>query len=147
MIAYGKLGGRELAYASDLDLVFLTGQSGSNETFTKTSRLAQRLISWLTAHTPAGALFEVDVRLRPDGEKGLNVATLEGFERYQRENAWVWEHQALTRARFCAGDATLGLEFERIRREILSKVRDLEVLRGEIASMRPAHARRASQPQ
>jgi glutamate-ammonia-ligase adenylyltransferase len=136
VIAYGKLGGRELAYASDLDLVFLTGQSGSSETFMKTSRLAQRLISWLTTHTPAGALFEVDVRLRPDGEKGLNVATLEGFERYQRENAWVWEHQALTRARFCAGDATLGREFERIRREILSKKRDLEELRREITSMR-----------
>jgi glutamate-ammonia-ligase adenylyltransferase len=136
VIAYGKLGGRELTYASDLDLVFLTGQSGASDSFTKTSRLAQRLISWLTTHTPAGALFEVDVRLRPDGEKGLNVATLEGFERYQRENAWVWEHQALTRARFCAGDVTLGAEFERIRRQILSQVRDLEVLKTEISSMR-----------
>ena len=136
VIAYGKLGGRELAYASDLDLVFLTGQSGSSDTFMKTSRLAQRLISWLTTHTPAGALFDVDVRLRPDGEKGLNVATLEGFERYQQENAWVWEHQALTRARFCAGNATLGREFERIRREILSKARDLTLLRQEISSMR-----------
>jgi glutamate-ammonia-ligase adenylyltransferase len=136
VIAYGKLGGKELAYASDLDLVFLTGHSGSSEAFFNTSRLAQRLISWLTTHTSAGALFDVDVRLRPDGEKGLNVATIDGFLRYQRENAWVWEHQALTRARYCAGSAQLGAAFEAIRREILQKPRDLHDLREQIVSMR-----------
>jgi glutamate-ammonia-ligase adenylyltransferase len=136
VIAYGKLGGRELAYASDLDLVFITGTPAASEQYRQVVRLSQRLISWLTAHTPAGALFDVDVRLRPDGEKGLAVATLDGFERYQQEDAWVWEHQALTRARYCAGDATLGRGFEEVRRSILCKPRELTELRSEIVKMR-----------
>lgn len=136
VIAYGKLGGKELGYASDLDLVFLTGVSASSESLVLYGRLAQRLISWLTARTPAGGLFEIDVRLRPDGVAGLNVASLEGFVHYQKEAAWVWEHQALTRARFAAGDATLGAAFEATRREILCRPRELTSLKGEIAAMR-----------
>ncbi len=136
VIAYGKLGGRELAYASDLDLVFITATPASSEQYRQVVRLSQRLVSWLTAHTPAGTLFEVDVRLRPDGEKGLAVATLEGFLRYQEKDAWVWEHQALTRARFCAGDPALGAAFEAMRRNILCQPRDLRELRLEIVQMR-----------
>ncbi len=136
VIAYGKLGGKELGYASDLDLVFLTGVSASSESLVRYGRLAQRLVSWLTARTAAGGLFDIDVRLRPDGVAGLNVASFEAFVKYQRDAAWVWEHQALTRARFCAGDASLGAAFEVTRREILCRSRDLSSLRAEISAMR-----------
>ncbi|MGA2549020.1 MAG: bifunctional [glutamate--ammonia ligase]-adenylyl-L-tyrosine phosphorylase/[glutamate--ammonia-ligase] adenylyltransferase [Burkholderiaceae bacterium] len=137
IIAYGKLGGKELGYASDLDLVFLYEGSGTNDDdAVRYARLAQRLMSWLTSRTTAGSLFEVDLRLRPEGTAGLMVTTLDGFVDYQRRAAWVWEHQALTRARFCAGDDVLGAAFEKTRRSILSEARDTALLRREIVAMR-----------
>ena len=99
VISYGKLGGKELGYASDLDLVFLFDDPApeAGEIY---ARLGTRLNTWLSAHTSAGQLFETDLRLRPNGDSGLVVSSIEAFRQYQLESAWVWEHQALTRARF-----------------------------------------------
>ncbi len=135
IVAYGKLGGKELGYASDLDLIFLYDDADENaqETY---ARLAQRLSRWLTARTAAGVLFDIDLRLRPQGESGLLVSAIDAFRRYQRESAWTWEHQALTRARFCAGDAALGAAFEEERIAILRTPRDEAKLRREVRSMR-----------
>lgn len=135
IIAYGKLGGKELSYASDLDLVFLYDDTGS-EASEIYSRLGTRLNTWLSAKTSAGQLFDTDLRLRPNGESGLMVSSLDAFRRYQLESAWVWEHQALTRARFSAGDVEVGAAFERIRIEVLSQARDLSVLKKEVLAMR-----------
>ena len=135
IIAYGKLGGKELGYASDLDLVYLSDDPAP-ESAQNYSRLAQRLSTWLSASTAAGTLFEVDLRLRPDGEAGLIVTDLEGFRRYQLEKAWVWEHQALTRARFVAGDKQIGQTFEAIRVEVLRQKRDCRLLGKEVVAMR-----------
>ncbi|HSF46732.1 MAG TPA: bifunctional [glutamate--ammonia ligase]-adenylyl-L-tyrosine phosphorylase/[glutamate--ammonia-ligase] adenylyltransferase [Burkholderiales bacterium] len=134
-IGYGKLGGRELGYASDLDLVFLYDDDleGAPEAY---ARLASRMISWLTTLTPAGVLYDTDLRLRPSGESGLLVSSIGAFEQYQRGQAWVWEHQALTRARFCAGDAGVGQKFETIREQVLRRERDLAPLAKEIVEMR-----------
>jgi glutamate-ammonia-ligase adenylyltransferase len=137
IIAYGKLGGKELGYASDLDLVFLCSDDASEEgSGLRFARLAQRLMTWLTSRTTAGGLFDVDLRLRPDGVAGLLVSTMQGFKHYQERNAWVWEHQALTRARHCAGDLLLGAVFEAERRSILALTRDLATLRSDIVGMR-----------
>jgi len=135
IIAYGKLGGRELGYASDLDLVFLYDdeQTDAGQIY---ARLAQRINTILSSHTVAGRLYETDLRLRPNGDSGLLVSSLEAFAAYQRENAWVWEHQALTRARFCAGDAVVGARFEQIRTAILCLPRDMQRLRREVIEMR-----------
>jgi glutamate-ammonia-ligase adenylyltransferase len=135
VIAYGKLGGKELGYASDLDLVFLY-EGDPQHAQDAYSRLGQRLITWLTSTTPAGMLFEVDLRLRPYGDSGLLVSHLDAFREYQTQHAWIWEHQALTRARCCAGDAALGREFEAIRRGILMRERELAPLASEITAMR-----------
>jgi glutamate-ammonia-ligase adenylyltransferase len=134
-IGYGKLGGKELGYAADLDLVFIYDDDAP-EAPELYARLAQRVNSWLSSRTSAGILFETDLRLRPNGESGLIVCSLEAFRKYQLESAWAWEHQALTRARFVAGDLGLGAVFERIREEMLRLPRDLDVLRGEILAMR-----------
>lgn len=135
IIAYGKLGGKELGYASDLDLVYLMDddhpQAGENH-----ARLATRLTSWLSTQTAAGQLFDVDLRLRPNGESGLPVSDLAGFRQYQLNSAWTWEHQALTRARYCAGDARIGAAFEAIRIEVLRQPRDLTKLGSEVLGMR-----------
>ena len=104
IVGYGKLGGKELGYASDLDLIFLYDDAAP-EAPENYARLAQRINTWLTSMTPAGVLYETDLRLRPDGASGLLVSPLDAFDDYQRKKAWVWEHQALTRARFVAGDA------------------------------------------
>ncbi len=135
IVGYGKLGGKELGYASDLDLIFLYGDPDDRapEIY---ARLAQRLSRWLTSRTAAGVLFDIDLRLRPEGGSGLLVSSIDAFRRYQRESAWTWEHQALTRARFCAGEATLGAEFEEERRAILRIPRDEAKLRGDVLSMR-----------
>jgi glutamate-ammonia-ligase adenylyltransferase len=135
VIGYGKLGGKELGYASDLDIIFLHDDphEQAQENY---ARLAQRLNHWLTGRTGAGFLFETDLRLRPDGASGLMVSSIEAFRRYQRESAWVWEHQALTRARFCAGDATVGAAFETERRAVLQLRRDEPKLREEVLAMR-----------
>ncbi len=134
-IAYGRLGGKELGYTSDLDLVFLYDDDDERapEAY---AQLAQRLSGWLSSRTAAGLLFEIDLRLRPNGAAGLLVSKLGAFDTYQRESAWVWEHQALTRARFSAGDRAIGERFEAIRRQALSRRRDPAQLRDEVIAMR-----------
>ncbi len=145
IIGYGKLGGYELGYGSDLDLVFLHGAESehaatsgekavANSTFF--ARLGQRLIHLLTALTPAGILYEVDMRLRPDGASGMLVSSLKAFDAYQREKAWLWEHQALVRARAIGGDPIIIEAFNQIRHAVLIQPRDDARLRQDVASMR-----------
>ena len=135
IVAYGKLGGKELGYASDLDIIFLYDDADARapELY---ARLAQRINSWLTSTTASGVLFETDLRLRPNGEGGLMVSSISAFREYQQKDAWVWEHQALTRARYCAGDAAVGAAFEQERIAILRRSRDPEALRREVVAMR-----------
>ena len=135
VIGYGKMGGKELGYASDLDLVYLYDDD-AQEAGENYSRLGQRLNTWLSSQTSAGILFETDLRLRPNGDSGLLAVSVDSFRDYQLKNAWVWEHQALTRARFCAGDPAVGAHFEKIRCEILCQQRDLTTLRDEVVAMR-----------
>lgn len=135
IIAYGKLGGKELGYASDLDIVFVFDDDAP-EALELYSRFAQRLNTWLSSQTAAGILFETDLRLRPNGDAGLLACSLEAFRKYQLESAWVWEHQALTRARFAAGDRAIGEAFEQIRCEVLCQARDPAKLRAEVIAMR-----------
>lgn len=145
IVGYGKLGGIELGYSSDLDLVFLHGSSGgvqrtdgprSVDNGVFFGRLGQRLIHFLAARTPAGILYEVDSRLRPSGASGLLVSALDAFEHYQRHEAWTWEHQALVRARAVAGDPELARRFAHIRRAVLLMERDPERLRTDVREMR-----------
>jgi glutamate-ammonia-ligase adenylyltransferase len=135
VIAYGKLGGKELGYVSDLDLIFLFDDEDQDAPGNY-AKLAQRFITWMTSHTSAGILFDIDVALRPDGASGMLVSSVQAFERYQQNSAWVWEHQALTRARFCAGDSAIGEQFEQIRCQVLRKERDEAELRREVLAMR-----------
>jgi glutamate-ammonia-ligase adenylyltransferase len=145
VVAYGKLGGIELGYGSDLDLVFLHsggdsdavtdgGRSVANDVFY--ARLGQRMIHLFTTRTASGQLYEVDMRLRPSGNSGMLVSSLDAFERYQREQAWTWEHQALLRARVIAGDPQVAERFRQIRRAVLCRERDPERLRTEVREMR-----------
>ncbi|WP_035851661.1 bifunctional [glutamate--ammonia ligase]-adenylyl-L-tyrosine phosphorylase/[glutamate--ammonia-ligase] adenylyltransferase [Deefgea rivuli] len=135
IIGYGKLGGKELGYASDLDLVFLYEDEHPNagEIY---ARFAKRVVNWLSSLTSAGQLYDIDLRLRPNGSSGLLVSSIEAFEQYQRTAAWVWEHQALTRARYCSGDIKIGQKFTTIRNNILCLERDIPALRAEVRSMR-----------
>lgn len=135
VIGYGKLGGKELGYVSDLDMIFLYDDDQA-EAGSMYSTLARKLISSLSTHTSAGMLYETDLRLRPDGVSGLLVSSFAAFENYQRHRAWVWEHQALTRARFVAGDKVLGEKFEALRENILKQTRDAAELKKEILAMR-----------
>ena len=135
VIAYGKLGGKELGYASDLDLVFLYDDPAP-EAAESYARFAQRINNWLTSITSAGVLYETDLRLRPDGAGGLLVSSLASFRDYQNRHAQLWEHQALTRARFVAGASDIGAGFERFRVEVLRQERDPGALRREVAAMR-----------
>ncbi len=135
VIAYGKLGGKELGYASDLDVIFLYDDD-DQEAPAHYAKLAQRFITWMTSPTGAGILFDIDIALRPDGASGLLVTSVDAFEKYQAESAWLWEHQALTRARFCAGDAAIGARFEAIRETVLRKQREEAVLKQEVQAMR-----------
>ena len=135
VIAYGKLGGKELGYASDLDVIFLYDDD-DQEAPALYAKLAQRFITWMTCHTPAGILFDIDIALRPDGASGLLVSSVNSFAKYQEKSAWLWEHQALTRARYCAGDSRIGERFEQIRDQVLRQVRDVNTLSHEILSMR-----------
>ncbi len=145
IIAYGKLGGLELSYGSDLDIVFLHDSKAAaqvtdgdkpldNAVFF--SRLVRRLVHNLTAYTNSGLLYEIDTRLRPSGRKGLLVTSTDAFERYQEENAWTWEHQALLRARPVAGSEKIGRAFERIRNHTLTHRVRLETLRDDVLEMR-----------
>ena len=141
IISYGKLGGKELGYASDLDIVFLYQADESDYAAQEIyALLAKRMINWLTAFTSTGSLFEIDTRLRPNGSAGFLVTNAEAFKKYQlREGdnaAWVWEHQALTRARFSAGSPSVGVFFESVRSEVLSQQRSIDHLRSEILEMR-----------
>ncbi|UPG90785.1 bifunctional [glutamate--ammonia ligase]-adenylyl-L-tyrosine phosphorylase/[glutamate--ammonia-ligase] adenylyltransferase [Luteibacter aegosomaticola] len=145
VLGYGSLGGEELGFASDLDLVFVydgkraNAMSGGPRPVDGTrwyQRLAQRVMHWLGAQTHAGSLYDVDTRLRPDGSKGLLVASVDAFEAYQRDRAWTWEHQALQRARFVAGDAAVGAMLEGVRREILGAAREKARVLSEVGSMR-----------
>lgn len=145
VIAYGKFGGLELGYGSDLDMVFVHGSHGEEqhtdggrqiENSVFFVRLAQRIIHFLSTHTAAGILYTADARLRPSGSDGLLVTSLENFEEYQFEQAWTWEHQALVRARFVAGDRGLERRFEDIRQRILTKKRIAEDLRKDVREMR-----------
>jgi len=135
VIGYGKLGGKELGYASDLDLVYLFDDPAPDAAQVY-AKLGTRLNTWLSSRTAAGILFETDLRLRPNGDAGLVVSPLDAFRQYQQENAWVWEHQALTRARFVAGDPAIGAAFDRIRTDILCQRRDRAKLRKEVLAMR-----------
>jgi len=145
VIAYGSFGGSELGFGSDLDLVFLyDGALAQQESDGARpldgvrwyTRLAQRVVHLLDVQTRAGKLYEVDVRLRPDGGKGLLVLGMDAYEAYLRERAWTWELQALVRARAVAGDAALGARFTRVRNALLAAPRDAARVREEIGSMR-----------
>ncbi|MDM4766942.1 bifunctional [glutamate--ammonia ligase]-adenylyl-L-tyrosine phosphorylase/[glutamate--ammonia-ligase] adenylyltransferase [Pelomonas sp. SE-A7] len=139
VIAYGKLGGKELGYGGDLDVVFLFDDEDENapEIY---GAFVRKLITWLTLRTAAGELFDIDTALRPNGNSGLLVTSLSSFANYQEgrgsNTAWTWEHQAITRARFCAGDADLAERFEAVRRTVLTAPRDHAALRQEVQAMR-----------
>ncbi|MEM7504901.1 MAG: bifunctional [glutamate--ammonia ligase]-adenylyl-L-tyrosine phosphorylase/[glutamate--ammonia-ligase] adenylyltransferase, partial [Pseudomonadota bacterium] len=145
IIGYGKLGGIELGYGSDLDLVYIHNSRGDQRVTSGPrevdnqlyfARLAQRLGHVITTRTPAGVLYDLDVRLRPNGNSGLPVIGIDGFLEYQCNEAWTWEHQALVRARFLCGDPAIGQEFAEVRRQILLTERDPETLRSEVSEMR-----------
>jgi glutamate-ammonia-ligase adenylyltransferase len=145
IVGYGSLGGAELGFASDLDLVFVydgnLSQSESDgarplEGSRYFARVAQRVVHWLTTQTRAGRLYEVDIRLRPDGGKGLLVTSLDAFADYQRERAWIWEQQALVRARPIAGDPATMQAFCALRAQLLTRERDAEEVRSQVRSMR-----------
>ena len=148
IVAYGKLGGLELGPSSDLDLVFIHDAKDNTKTqggHTQSShvdsgvffhRLGQRIIHFLTAKTASGELYEIDMRLRPSGASGLLVSSFKAFERYQYEKAWVWEHQALVRARVVAGDKKLAERFGQLRRDVLIQSRDRSELAAEVVKMR-----------
>ncbi|MGN0922405.1 MAG: bifunctional [glutamate--ammonia ligase]-adenylyl-L-tyrosine phosphorylase/[glutamate--ammonia-ligase] adenylyltransferase [Cellvibrio sp.] len=143
IVGFGKLGGIELSHGSDLDLVFIHNADSGNsdgersiDNLTFYTRLGQRIIHILSTQTLNGKLYEVDMRLRPSGNSGLLVASLNGFERYEMTEAWTWEHQALVRARVVAGNAQLGKAFETIRHRVLTQPRDNQQLREDVAQMR-----------
>lgn len=144
IVGYGKVGGIELGHGSDLDLVFIHDGDPQAETdgakpidgaqfFT---RLGQRIIHLITTQTNSGQLYEVDMRLRPSGAAGLLVSSLGAFSRYQENEAWTWEHQALVRARVLVGSTDVGRQFEAVRASVLGRERDLQKLRQEVSEMR-----------
>ncbi|TAM12581.1 MAG: bifunctional [glutamate--ammonia ligase]-adenylyl-L-tyrosine phosphorylase/[glutamate--ammonia-ligase] adenylyltransferase [Nevskiaceae bacterium] len=145
-VAYGKFGSIELGYGSDLDLVFVfdvddpaadtQGGPRSLSAAEYYGRLGQRVVQLLSALTGAGRAYEIDLELRPSGSSGAVVSSFSGWARYQRESAWTWEHQALLRARPVAGDAALGEAVNAVRREVLVRPRDAQVLRREVREMR-----------
>jgi len=144
VIAFGKLGGLELGYGSDLDLVFLhagrvgrtDSSAGAIDTPQFYSRLGQRIIHLLTTHSGAGKLYEIDMRLRPSGKSGTLVSNVEAYADYMKEDAWTWEHQALVRGRAICGDNALIQRFEKIRRDVLCLPREKDNLVKDIISMR-----------
>jgi [glutamine synthetase] adenylyltransferase / [glutamine synthetase]-adenylyl-L-tyrosine phosphorylase len=147
IVAYGKLGSREMSYASDTDIVFLH-EDAPAECEPAFTRLASTVNRWLTTATAAGTLYETDFRLRPYGTHGLLTSSLSGFGSYQETAAWTWEHQALTRARFVAGDPRVGQRFAQLRRQILARPRQATVLHTDVLAMRQriAESRRKHAP-
>jgi glutamate-ammonia-ligase adenylyltransferase len=144
-VGYGKLGGMELGYSSDLDLVFLHDSTGEQQETDAARpidnqiffvRLAQRIVHILTVHTAAGRLYEVDVRLRPSGKGGMLITNIRAFAEYQQKEAWTWEHQALLHARDVAGSRELRAEFAAVRMDALCNHVRRDTLRTEVASMR-----------
>ncbi len=135
VIGYGKLGGKELGYASDLDVIFLYDDAAPDVSGIY-ARFAQRINNWFNSLTAAGILYEIDLQLRPDGNSGLLVSSIHAFEEYQQKRAWVWEHQALTRARFVAGDKQIGKDFAKIRQQIMQQARDAKKLSVDVVAMR-----------
>jgi glutamate-ammonia-ligase adenylyltransferase len=139
IIAYGKLGGKELGYGSDLDIVFVyeDGDERAQEVY---AAFVRKLINWFTVKTSEGDLFEIDTALRPNGNSGLLVTTFDAYADYQQQRgsntAWTWEHQAMTRARFVMGDAHLKQRFDQVRHAVISAPRDPALLTQEIVSMR-----------
>lgn len=143
VVAYGKLGGKELGYGSDLDVVFLfddEAEPDPDRAVEVYAAFTRKLITWLTLRTAAGELFDIDTALRPNGNSGLLVTSVGSFERYQQQRgsntAWTWEHQAITRARWCAGDASMAARVEAVRRAVIAAPRDAEALRKEVSTMR-----------
>lgn len=135
IIGYGKLGGKELGYVSDLDIIFLY-EDAHPDAAEIYARFAQRINNWFNSLTNAGLLYETDLQLRPDGNSGLLVSSVQAFEDYQLHKAWIWEHQAISRARFVAGDAQVGAQFSAIREQVMLQVRDQAKLKQEVAQMR-----------
>ena len=144
VVAYGKMGGIELGYRSDLDLVFLHNALASHQTdgarqidsSTFFMRLGQRIIHLLSTSTASGIAYEIDTRLRPSGSSGMLVSTLTAFQKYQQQDAWTWEHQALVRSRVVAGDRKLAAEFNKVREVVLRQPRDAQSLATEVQKMR-----------
>jgi len=144
VVAYGKMGGIEMGYKSDLDLVFLHSGDPSRQTDGPRSidsstffmRLGQRIIHLLATSTASGMAYEIDMRLRPSGNSGMLVSSLAAFEKYQREDAWTWEHQALVRSRVVAGDTELAAAYELVRKNTLQQKRDTQLLSAEVREMR-----------
>jgi len=155
VIAYGKLGGLELGYGSDLDLVFLHAGTHEQTTGGQTAidsaqffnRLGQRVIHLLTSHTRAGKAYEIDMRLRPSGSSGILVSHIDAFATYQFEEAWTWEHQALIKARPVCGDDILAIRFESIRQKVLARRRSRQKLTAEVAKMRERMRRELLKPE
>ena len=139
IIAYGKLGGKELGYGSDLDIVFVY-EDEHEQAAEVYAALVRKLINWLTVKTGEGDLFEIDTALRPNGNSGLLVTSFEAYAKYQQQRgsntAWTWEHQAMTRARFVLGAEPLRQQFEKIREGVITAPRDAALLRMEIVAMR-----------
>ncbi|WP_431274789.1 bifunctional [glutamate--ammonia ligase]-adenylyl-L-tyrosine phosphorylase/[glutamate--ammonia-ligase] adenylyltransferase [Variovorax ureilyticus] len=147
IIGYGKLGGKELGYGSDLDIVFVYDDDDerAGEVY---AAYVRKLINWLTVKTREGDLFEIDTALRPNGNSGLLTTSFEAYEKYQlgrgSNTAWTWEHQAMTRARFVLGEPSLGERFDRVREAVITAPRDRDALKAEIVAMREKV--RASRP-
>jgi glutamate-ammonia-ligase adenylyltransferase len=139
IIAYGKLGGKELGYGSDLDIVFVYHDDDERapEVY---ATLVRKLINWLTVKTGEGDLYEIDTALRPNGNSGLLITSFAAYAAYQQQRgsntAWTWEHQAMTRARCVLGDSSMDSRFEAVRQSVIAAVRDQEALRLEIGAMR-----------
>ena len=145
VIAYGKLGGIELGFGSDLDLVFVHSSYGDRQQTSGDKpldnsvyyvRLAQKFVHFMTTATPAGILYEIDLRLRPNGSSGMLVTGIETFEGYQRGDAWTWEHQALMRARVVVSGRDLSARFDQLRRAVLGQPRSPDELREAVSAMR-----------
>jgi glutamate-ammonia-ligase adenylyltransferase len=139
IIGYGKLGGKELGYGSDLDIVFVF-EDDDERAPEAYGAFVRKLINWLTTNTAEGSLYEIDTALRPNGSSGLLITTFAAYEKYQlgrgSNTAWTWEHQAMTRARFVLGEATLAARFDAVREAVITSPREIAALHQEIVAMR-----------